>query len=219
MQTQAIVVDSQELTREGLRSAMERSHTFTSVTCVAGANDARALLSGGDVALIVLAAEIADGRAYGFCRELRRDHPELAIAIMSAKNSDQHLFSSLNSGASAYIPQTLPLDEIVALLRAAAHQPRSFTARDMAAAMEREARRIEPRLSPRELDVLALLVDGRTAEDIAKTLRISKSTAKTHITKTYEKMGVANRAQLVVMAIQLGLVDVDLPPQPTLTSA
>ena len=63
-----------------------------------------------------------------------------------------------------------------------------------------------PRLSPRESEVLALLVDGLAVGQISKRLFISESTTKTHVAKIYDKLGASNRAQAVMAAVRLGLV-------------
>jgi DNA-binding NarL/FixJ family response regulator len=61
-------------------------------------------------------------------------------------------------------------------------------------------------VSPREREVLGLLADGLAVAQIAKALYISESTAKTHISKLYEKLGAANRAQAIMAAMRMGLI-------------
>ena len=63
-----------------------------------------------------------------------------------------------------------------------------------------------PQLSPREAEILQLLADGLGVGPIARRLFISESTAKTHISKIYEKLGAANRAQAIMRALQAGLI-------------
>ena len=63
-----------------------------------------------------------------------------------------------------------------------------------------------PQLSPREKEVLGLLADGLGVAAIARKLFISESTAKTHISKIYDKLGAANRAQAIMNAIRAGLL-------------
>jgi DNA-binding NarL/FixJ family response regulator len=70
-----------------------------------------------------------------------------------------------------------------------------------------------PRLSDRERQVLDLLAEGLGVAAIAGKLYISESTAKTHIAKVYEKLGAANRAQALVAAMRLGLIDASAPPR------
>ena len=68
-----------------------------------------------------------------------------------------------------------------------------------------------PQLSPRESEVLRLLAEGLGVAAIARQLYVSESTAKTHISKIYEKLGAANRAQAIMNAIRAGLLSDDSP--------
>jgi DNA-binding NarL/FixJ family response regulator len=69
-----------------------------------------------------------------------------------------------------------------------------------------------PALSPREKEVLKLLADGLAVSGIAKTLFISESTTKTHISKVYEKLGAGNRAQALMTALRMGLITSEKDP-------
>ena len=113
----------------------------------------------------------------------------------------------MEAGASAFVTKDASADEVVAAARHAASSPKSFAAEDLAAVMSRRlAAPTGPRLSPRESEVLALLVDGLAVGQISKRLFISESTTKTHVSKIYDKLGASNRAQAVMAAVRLGLV-------------
>ena len=79
-------------------------------------------------------------------------------------------------------------------------------ASDLADAMQRRLNPTGPRLTNREKEVLALLADGIGVSGIARRLYISESTAKTHISKLYDKLGAANRAQAIMAAVRAGLI-------------
>jgi DNA-binding NarL/FixJ family response regulator len=91
--------------------------------------------------------------------------------------------------------------------------PLSFTCAGLPEAMMRRMSSNNPRLSDRERQVLDLLADGLGVAAIAGKLYISESTAKTHIAKVYEKLGAANRAQALVAAMRMGLIDTTTPPR------
>ena len=80
-------------------------------------------------------------------------------------------------------------------------------------AMKRRLAPSGPQLSPREGQVLRLLADGMSVAGIAKQLFVSESTAKTHISKLYEKLGAANRAQALMTALRLGLLEAPDAPK------
>ena len=115
-------------------------------------------------------------------------------------------FAALEAGASAFVAKDAPADDVVAAARHALVAPRSFTAANLADAMRRKMEPSGPQLSPRELEVLGLLAEGLGVAAIARKLYVSESTAKTHISKIYEKLGAANRAQAIMAAIRAGLI-------------
>ena len=119
---------------------------------------------------------------------------------------DEQLFAALESGASAFVAKDAPSDDVVAAARHATVSPRSFTAANLADAMRRRMSPSGPQLSPRESEVLRLLAEGLGVAAIARQLFVSESTAKTHISKIYEKLGAANRAQAIMNAIRAGLL-------------
>ena len=122
---------------------------------------------------------------------------------------DDKVFAALEAGASGFVGKDAPVEEVIAAARHAAATPSAFTARDLAGVMRRRATApVGPQLSPREREVLGLLVDGLAIAQIARRLYISESTAKTHVAKIYEKLGAGNRAQAVMAAVRLGLVPV-----------
>ena len=77
--------------------------------------------------------------------------------------------------------------------------------------MQRRMAPSGPQLSPREQEILELLAQGLGVTPLARRLYISESTAKTHISKVYEKLGAANRAQAIMRAVQSGLIGADSP--------
>ena len=124
---------------------------------------------------------------------------------------DEQLFAALEAGASAFVAKDAPSDEVVAAARHALVSPRSFTAADLADAMRRRMTPAGPQLTPRESEVLqpagpaALGVSA-----IARSIFVSDSTAKTHISKIYEKLGASNRADAIMKAVRSGLLADDL---------
>jgi len=112
----------------------------------------------------------------------------------------------MEAGASAFVAKDVPADDVVAAARHAIVSPRSFAAVGLADAMRRKLSPTGPRLSVRETEVLGLLAQGVGVAGLARTLFISESTAKTHISRIYEKLGAANRAQAIMNAIRAGLL-------------
>ncbi len=211
MTLRVVLVDDHELIRQGLRRAFERSpdcEVVGEADTVRGAIDT-VRSAGPDV--VVVDVRLPDGSGLDAARQLRADNPQLGIVVLTMYAGDQQLFAALDAGASAFVPKDAPSDEVVAAARHSAASPRAFAAGDLADAMRRRMEPAGPRLSPRETQVLALLAEGLGVAAIARRLYISESTTKTHISKLYEKLGAANRAQALMGALRAGLISSDSP--------
>jgi DNA-binding NarL/FixJ family response regulator len=164
--------------------------------------------------VVVVDVRLPDGSGLDVVKEARRRRTDLGIVVLTMYAGDEQLFGALDSGASAFVPKDAPTDDVLAAARHAAASPQAFTARDLSEAMKRRMTPTGPQLSPREKEVLGLLADGLGVAAISRRLYISESTAKTHISKLYEKLGAANRAQAIMSALRLGLIKQE-GPQPT----
>ncbi|WP_203660728.1 response regulator transcription factor [Actinocatenispora rupis] len=205
--TRILLVDDHDLIRKGLRHAFERDPNFEVAgeagTAADGVRQAAALQP--DV--VIMDLRLPDGSGLSATRQLRKAHPTMGIVVLTMYAGDDQLFGALEAGASAFVPKSAPADDVVAAARHAASTPNAFTAADLAEAMKRRLAPSGPQLSPREGQVLKLLADGMSVAGIAKQLYVSESTAKTHISKLYEKLGAGNRAQALMTALRLGLLE------------
>jgi DNA-binding NarL/FixJ family response regulator len=206
--TKVLLVDDHDLIRKGLRHAFERDRQFEVVGEAATA--AEAVRQAG---VVIMDLRLPDGSGLEATRALRKNNANMGIVVLTMYAGDDQLFGALEAGASAFVPKTAPADEVVAAARHAASAPSAFTAADLAEAMKRRLAPSGPQLSPREGQVLRLLADGMSVAGIAKQLFVSESTAKTHISKLYEKLGAANRAQALMTALRLGLLEAPDAPK------
>jgi DNA-binding NarL/FixJ family response regulator len=156
--------------------------------------------------VVVTDVRLPDGTGLDLVRRLRLTHPELAIVVLTMYAGDDQLFAAMDAGASAFVAKDMPADQVLAAAVHALIAPHSFTAEDFAAAMRRKLSDVGPRLSPRELEVLGMLGNGLGITALAMRLHVSESTAKTHVSKIYEKLGAANRAQAITIGFESGLL-------------
>ncbi len=201
-----LIVDDHELIRQGLRRAFERVGDFEVVGEAGNVADASQLLSSLSPNVVIFDVRLPDGSGIDATRDARERFPDMGIVVLTMYAGDQQLFDALEAGASAFVPKNAPAEDVVAAARHAASSPRAFTATDLAEAMKRRMSPSGPKLSPRERQVLQLLADGLGVAQISRQLYISESTTKTHISKLYEKLGAANRAQALMSALRLGLL-------------
>ena len=201
-----MLADDHELIREGLRRAFEREDDLEVVAEAASVAEAIAVgcKMTPDVSIVDL--RLPDGNGLDIVRALRAHSVDMGIVVLTMYGGDTQLFDALEAGASAFVPKSAPAEEIVAAARHAAASPQSFTSADLAEAMKRRMSPQGPQISPREREVLLLLADGLGVSQISRQLFISDSTTKPHISKLYEKLGAANRAQALMTALKLGLL-------------
>jgi DNA-binding NarL/FixJ family response regulator len=204
--TRVLLVDDHDLIRQGLRRAFERAEDFEVLGEAASLEQGRALVREHRPDVLVVDVRLPDGSGLDLVKSVRQDSSDVGIVVLTMYAGDEQLFAALDAGASAFVAKDAPATDVVAAARHAASTPGSFTAADLAAAMRRRISPSGPQVSPREKEVLTLLADGLGVAAISKKLYISESTTKTHISKLYEKLGAANRAQAIMTAIRLGLL-------------
>ena len=202
------IVDGHTLTRYGLRELGGKQPDMEIVAECGSAAEAPGVVSMAEPDVVTVDVSLPDGDGLQLAREFRDRHTELGIVILTSQDKDDVMFRALETGMSAFVAKTAPVEEVLASIRHAAVAASSFTASGLARALARR-RTVRHRLalSPREMEVLRLLCDGLSIPAIALTMFISQSTIKTYVARLYEKLGAANRAQAVMMAVQQGLID------------
>jgi DNA-binding NarL/FixJ family response regulator len=204
-----LLVDDHDLIRQGLSRAFERQEDFVVAGQASSVAEAIAMATSLKPDVVVTDVRLPDGTGLDIVRTLRQSSPSIGLVVLTMYAGDDQLFAALEAGASAFVAKDAPADDVVAAARHALVAPRSFTAADLADAMRRRMEPTGPRLSPREQEVLELLAEGMGVAAIARKMYVSESTAKTHISKIYEKLGAGNRAQAIMAAVRAGLISGD----------
>ncbi|MEU4394642.1 response regulator transcription factor [Kribbella sp. NPDC023855] len=202
------VIDGHTLTRYGLVNLVSSAADIRIVGECGCAAEAAAVVAASEPDVVVLDVALPDGDGLRVARDLRDRYPDLGIVLLTSATEDDVLFRALETGVSAFVCKTAPNSEVLAAIRHAAVAAASFTATGLALALGRRA--TVPTglvLSPREREVLSLLADGLSVPAIAKSMYVSHSTAKTYVSRLYEKLGACNRAQAIMGALRLGLIE------------
>jgi DNA-binding NarL/FixJ family response regulator len=125
-----------------------------------------------------------------------------AIIVLTAYDYPQYAEAALRLGAAGFVLKTAPLPELVDAIRRVAAGGLAFSVRPTSAGLAR--------LSPREHDVVRLVADGRTNDEIGSALKIGSKTVETHLARLFERLDVASRTELAMRALREGWLDV--PP-------
>ncbi len=203
-----LLVDDHELIRQGVRLAFERSGEFVVVAEAGSIDEGLQLARRHSPEVAVVDIRLPDGSGIDVTRRLRELFPDIGVVVLTMYAGDEHLFAALEAGASAFVAKDAPSDDVVAAARHAADSPHTFTTKDLGSALRRRMTPSGPQLSDRERQVLELLAEGLGVAAVSRSLFISESTTKTHITRLYEKLGAANRAQAIMNAVRADLIGV-----------
>jgi DNA-binding NarL/FixJ family response regulator len=209
MAIRVLLVDDHALINQGLRRAFDGTDDIRVVGDAESVSEAEALVRAHQPDVCVVDVNLGDGSGIDLCRQLRGQHPAMGLVVLTMYDEDSHLFDALEAGASAFVLKSAPADEVAAAVRRAAAAPTSFTANDLGGAMRRRMSAATVQLTTRENEILQLLSEGMSVAQVAGRLFISQSTAKTHMSKLYEKLGANNRTQAVMAAVRLGLVSAE----------
>jgi DNA-binding NarL/FixJ family response regulator len=215
------IVDSHTLTRYGLRELVSQHADIEIVGECGSAADGRDMVEMTRPDVVTMDVVLPDCDGLRLAREFRDRYAALGIVILTSQGEDYVLFRALETGVSAFVAKTAPVQEVLAAIRHAAVAASSFTASGLAAALA-SRRTVQDRLglSPREAEVLRLLQDGLSIPAIALGLFISQSTVKTYVARLYDKLGAANRSQALMKAVRYGLINYqqDVPAQVSVTA-
>jgi len=134
---------------------------------------------------------------------IRAEFPSARIIVLSTYAGDEEIFAALQAGAMSYLLKSVQREELVSTIRKVStgqrHLPPEVASR-LAGRLPRS------QLSPRELDVLRLMVVGKRNREIADALSISEGTVKIHVSNILLKLGVSDRTEAVTTALQRGIV-------------
>ncbi|WP_439574712.1 response regulator [Phreatobacter sp.] len=207
----AIVADDHGLYRMGLALTLRDRLGFDVVEEAASLDEALALLGEtDDVALALFDLSMPGMRGAASLAAVRECHPGLPIAVVSGSDARGDVLEALAAGVNGYVPKHLRDDDLVAALRSIM-EGAIFVPPTLASAAARS--RDEParppeapdlaRFTPRQRDVLDLLMQGHSNKEIARALDLGHGTVKIHLAALFRHLGVNNRAAAVAVAAPL----------------
>jgi DNA-binding NarL/FixJ family response regulator len=208
-----LLVDDQVLMRRGLRKLLEVEDGIEVVGEAADGVEALRFIpeTRPDVALVDARMPKMDG--VELIRRLSQEHPRVAAIVLTTFDDDEYVFGGLRAGARGYLLKDTPPEELVSAIEKASRDE-TVLGGQIASRVVSELRRTTPAelpprpehrvLSERELEVAELVGEGATNREISRRLYITEGTAKNHISKILRKLGLRDRTQLALYAVERG---------------
>lgn len=204
-----LVVDDHDLVRSGLGVLLRAQPDMLMVGEAATGEEALAACETLAPDLILMDVKLSDTDGIRLTREVRARFPEVKVLILSSYDEADFVRGTLQAGASGYLLKNVHSDQLTSAIRDA-YRGSPTLSREVAQLLISQASQEKPAqgvlLSERELDVLELLVAGRTNLQIAEMLNIANSTVKFHVSSILSKLSAASRTEAVALALQRGLV-------------
>jgi len=197
-----LLVDDHLVVRMGLRSLLEVQPDMTVVAEVASGEEAIRAFGEHQPDITLMDLRMPGLSGAEATAAIRQNYPAARVLVLTTFDNDEDICRALEAGAAGYLLKNTdsgPLLETIRAVHAGRYRlPASVTAR-------LAQRRAAPGLSPRELDVLQLIVKGQSNKEIGVTLGLAENTVKNHVKMILEKLNVADRTQAATTALQRGL--------------
>ena len=202
-----MLTDDHPVVRAGLRAVVDAEGDMEVVDELATAEElVRRVRAGLEADVVLLDLRFGDGRMGG--AQAAREVVRLGgppVLILTTYDSDQEILAAIEAGATGYLLKDAPTDELTAAIRAAAAGQVALGPSVQRRLLGR-MRAPGVSLSLRELEVLGLVAQGLSNDEVARELFLSKATVKSHLVHVYEKLGVDSRTAAVAEARRQGLL-------------
>ncbi|HMI71195.1 MAG TPA: response regulator transcription factor [Solirubrobacteraceae bacterium] len=212
------MVDDHDVVRRGLLTVLGGEPDLEVVGAAEGGMRALDLIARLDERaqrpdVVVMDLEMAPVDGIETTRQIRSRYDDIEVVALTSFGEEERVRAALEAGASGYLLKDADVDEVAAAVRAAHRgelQLDPAVARLLMSSLRGISRDdVSSALTPRELEVLALVGTGRANKEIAAELSISERTARTHVSNILRKLGLASRTQAALWAVREGLVEVD----------
>jgi len=204
-----VLADDHPVVRRGIRDMLERVVDITVIGEAANGSEAIKLVNDLRPDVLLLDMELPDIKGIEVAQKLRASGQTVKILVLSAHDDPLYIRELLESGASGYLVKEEAPETIVDAVRGVAHGEQGWVSRRIAAQMVSWMRGDEVediKLTPREMDVLRLVVDGKTNQNIGVLLGISEKTVEKYLYSIFGKLEVTSRVEAAVYAVREGLV-------------
>jgi len=207
-----VIADDHDLVRAGLRSVLARERGVEIIGEAATGKEAVSLCRRLQPDLVLMDVRMPEMDGLAATRAIKAECPRTSVIIVTMHENPDYLFEALKAGAAGYVLKDASQHELVTAVRQVLRGEALLNAEVATRLLQRLATETtQPPPGPavpltaREQDVLRLLAQGQTNREIGKNLIVSVGTVKVHVERILAKLGVSDRTQAAVRAVELGL--------------
>ena len=200
-----VIADDHKVVRVGLEQLLQTFDDVEFLGAGEGGEEAVTLCDQHRPDVLLLDLSMPDLDGIEVTKRLRDVSPDTKVVVFTSFSDRERIVQALDAGAVGYLLKDAEPDELHAAVQAAARGEAPLTPRAAAALLaHRRDRPTEIELTPREREVLGLVVDGLANKQIARRMGISEKTVKGHLTNLFQRIGVADRTQAALWAERTG---------------
>jgi DNA-binding NarL/FixJ family response regulator len=194
------IVDDHPVFREGTAALLDAEPDMSVVALVGNVGSALVALSDATVDVLVLDVRLPDGSGFDLLDQVTGMLHPPAVVVFTAYDYAQYAEAAIRLGAAGFVAKTAPTEELLTAIRVAASGGLLVGGHQ-----RRQARRP---FTAREHELVHLLADGLSNDEIAMRLGIGRKTVETHLRRLFAVYGVSSRTELATMALREGMLDV-----------
>lgn len=202
-QIRVLLADDHSILGQGLSMLLECEPDIAVVGHASNGKEAVDLFRQHQPDIMLIDLRMPEMNGADVIAAIRAEFVNARIIVLTIYDGDEDIYRALRAGAMGYLLKGIPLAELLIAIRTVYQGQPFFPAQIAAKLAQRMAR---PELSDRELDVLRLMAKGKTNPQIGAELSISESTVRFHINHILDKLGVKDRTQAVITAVNRGIV-------------
>ncbi|GAB7562334.1 response regulator transcription factor RqpR [Methylobacillus methanolivorans] len=206
-----IIADDHAILREGLKQILAETEDIEVVADAKNATEAIKLASTKGLDVLVLDISLPDRSGIEACNIIRKEHPRVAVLMLSMHREDAYAIRALRAGASGYLSKQGASDQLVTAIRTVA-KGKKYISPEVALALADQVdggldKPIHDSLSNREFQTLTMIASGLSVSEIADNLSLSVKTVSMYRARLLEKLNLRHNAELTHYAIKNNLID------------
>ncbi len=198
-----LIVDDHPIVRVGIHAIISARSDMTVVAQAGSGEEAIPLFREHQPDVTLMDLRLPGMSGVDAIRSIRAISPKARFVVLTTYEGDEDIHQALKSGAQGYLIKGMPHEDLIKALRRV-HAGEGFVPTPMANALA--SRPVGAQLTPREKEVLSLLIAGKSNKEIGVALNVCETTVKSHVSVMLMKLGASDRTQAVVIALQRGIL-------------